>query len=139
MNEKELKERILVVDDEPNLVEFLACRLKNWGYVPLTATQGESALAIAEKERPDLVLLDVVMPDLDGREVCSRLKKNSATGRIPVILLTALGMPEQVERGIRCGADDYVLKPFAAGDLKERIRRCLELTEPKGNESTEKD
>ena len=125
MNTDRPGKRILLVDDEERILEVLSRRLQSWGYEVLTGKTGEEGLQIAETAQPDLILLDIVMPTMRGREVCARLKEDSRTKRIPVIFLTALGMPEQVEAGIHLGAEDYIVKPFNPQEMKQRIEACL--------------
>lgn len=122
--EKSLK-RILVVDDERPIVELLTRRLQNWGYEVLATTDAREGFKLAEREYPDLILLDIRMPGMNGRELCVRLRGQAALSRIPVIFLTALGLPEQIEEGFKVGPDDYLLKPFRAGELKERMENLL--------------
>ena len=126
MNPSNAQKRILLVDDEEDILQLLSRRLQSWGYEVLTARKGEEALQRAAVEQPDLILLDIVMPGMNGREVCLGLKANPQTLRIPVIFLTALGMPEQIEVGIHLGANDYIVKPFEASEMRERIQDCLE-------------
>ena len=128
MNRDNLRKRILLVDDEAEILELLSRRFENWGYEVVTADNGKKALRLAEQDQPALILLDIVMPEMGGRDVCSRLKMNPKTCDIPVVFLTALGMPEQVEAGIHAGADDYVVKPFEPRELKERIETCFVQT-----------
>lgn len=116
---------VLVVDDTPDILRVLKKHLEHWGYRPLLASSGEEGLAMAQTHRPDLILLDILMPTMKGREVCVRLRSNPATKRIPVIFLTALGLPDHVKAGLEAGAEDYIIKPFKSSDLKERIRICL--------------
>lgn len=117
--------RILVVDDTKDILQVVARRLKSWGYEPLMAQSGEEGLKMAEEHLPDLILLDIMMPQMKGREVCAKLKANPQTARIPVIFLTALGLADHVKGGMDLGADDYIVKPFEPADLKERIMVCL--------------
>jgi len=124
LQEKSTK-RILVVDDEKPIIELLARRLQNWGYEVLTAVDGENGLRLAETQHPDLLLLDIRLPEMSGREVCAQLRARRDLPRIPVIFLTALGMPEQVEQGFQVGADDYIVKPFKADELRERLESCF--------------
>ncbi len=124
LQEKSTK-RILVVDDEKPIVELLVRRLQSWGYEVLTAVDAENGLRIAETERPDLILLDIRLPEMSGREMCDRLRAQKDLPRIPVIFLTALGMPGEIEQGFKVGADDYVVKPFRADELKERLESCF--------------
>jgi len=119
--------KILVVDDNPDNVELLAKRLKSLGYRTCEAYDGEEALAQVAAEEPDLVILDVMMPKLDGFEVCRRLKTEERTRRIPVIMLTAKReVPDKI-RGLDTGADDYVTKPFNPQELMARVRSLLNL------------
>lgn len=118
--------KILIVDDEPANIDLLAAVLESDGEI-LFATTGASALAVAETERPDIVLLDVVMPDLDGYEVCRRLKDNPVTEAIPVIFITSLNQETDEEAGLAAGAVDYVAKPISAPITRARVRTHLEL------------
>ena len=120
-----MRKTILAVDDDASTRKILAFRLKQAGYRVLTAESGEEGLRLAEQERPDLILLDIMMPKMKGRDVCARLKASPATARIPVIFLTALGLPDHIKGGMDLGADDYLVKPFQAAELKERIAVCL--------------
>ncbi len=117
--------RILVVDDSPGVLSVLARRLASWAYEPLIASSGEEGLQICETKRPDLVLLDIMMPKMKGREVCAQLKANPKTQDIPVIFLTALGLPDFIKAGMDMGAEDYIVKPFEPKTLKERIAVVL--------------
>lgn len=119
--------KILVVDDNPDNVELLAKRLAAAGYRTCEAYDGEEALVRVAEEEPDLVILDVMMPKLDGFEVCRRLKTQEATRGIPVIMLTAKReVPDKI-RGLDTGADDYVTKPFNPQELMARVRSLLNL------------
>lgn len=118
--------KILVVDDEPANIELLAAVLEEDGEI-LFATSGAAALTVAEAERPDIVLLDVVMPGLDGFEVCRRLKDNPATAQIPVIFVTSLDHETDEEIGLNLGAVDYVSKPINAPITRARVRAHIEL------------
>ncbi|MBI3996962.1 MAG: response regulator [Candidatus Omnitrophica bacterium] len=117
--------RILVVEDNPDFLELLCGRLENWGYEVLKAPNGEASLRIAQAHRPDLILLDVLMPTMKGWDVCAQLKADPNTERIPIIFLTALGLPEHIKAGKSLGADDYLVKPFKPEELQERINTCL--------------
>ena len=119
------KKKILVVDDTQDILLVVARRLESWGYEPLTAESGEEGLRIAEEQIPDLVLLDIMMPKMKGRDVCARLKSNPKTRHIPVIFLTALGLADHIKAGLDLGAEDYIVKPFEPAQLKERIAICL--------------
>lgn len=117
---------ILIVDDEPINIEVLAAILES-DYEVVFATDGARAIELAENVRPDLILLDVVMPGMDGYEVCTRLKSNKATAGIPVIFATALGDREAETRGLELGAVDYVTKPINPPTVRMRIRNQVEL------------
>ena len=119
------KPRILIVDDTEDLVAIILVRLKSWGYEPLSANTGEQGLEMAEQQLPDLILLDVMMPKMKGREVCARLKANPKTKNIPVIFLSALKLADHVQGGMDAGAEDYLIKPFEPEELKKRIELCL--------------
>ena len=121
----ETPKRILIVDDTKDILLVVARRLKSWGYEPLTADSGEEGLRIIEEQKPDLVLLDIMMPKMKGRDVCLRMKANPDTAHIPVIFLTALGLADHVKAGMDLGADDYLVKPFEPAELKERITIVL--------------
>jgi CheY-like chemotaxis protein len=117
---------ILIVDDVPDLVKVLTRRLEHWGYRMLTAMSREDGLTLAEVEQPDRILLDILLPGLDGHQVCARLKANPTTTDIPAVFLTCLGSSDHVQRGVACGAEDDVVKPFESVNLRERIQRCLQ-------------
>ncbi len=119
------RKRILIIDDTKDILLVLSKRLQSWGYEPMTVESGEQGVEIAEREPPDLILLDIMMPKMKGREVCARLKANPTTQQIPVIFLTALGLSDHVQAGMDLGAEDYIVKPFEPAELKERIERCL--------------
>lgn len=124
--ETQRKERILVVDDEASIRRILETRLSMIGYDVVTASDGEEALTIFRNEDPDLVVLDVMMPKLDGYGVCQELRKESD---IPIIMLTALGDVADRITGLELGADDYVVKPFSPKELEARIRSVLRRVE----------
>ncbi|MEZ6317416.1 MAG: response regulator [Phycisphaerales bacterium] len=116
---------ILVVDDEPDLTELLTYNLKRAGYDVLVASNGVDALRLVEDHRPALVLLDVMMPELDGKEVARRLRKSSAGRDLPIVMLTARGEEADELTGLQLGADDYVTKPFSMQVLLARIEAVL--------------
>lgn len=120
------KEKILVVDDEPAIRRIIALNLKADGYEVMEAADGVVALEDMRSWHPDLVLLDVMMPRMDGFEVIRQVKANSALASIPVVILTARGREPDVLRGLRQGAADYVPKPFSPSELALRIRRILD-------------
>lgn len=117
--------RILVIDDTQDILMVVSRRLQSWGYEPLTASSGEEGLKLAEERVPDLILLDIMMPKMKGREVCARLKANPKTQRIPVIFLTALGLTDHIKGGMDLGAADYLVKPFEPDELKRRVALVL--------------
>lgn len=120
------KGKILVVDDEVYIVQILEFSLRRIeGYEVITATDGEEALAKVAAERPDLVVLDVMMPKMDGYETCKRMKENEQTRDIPVILLSAKGRAMDQNKGFEAGADDYITKPFSPRKLVEKINSVL--------------
>jgi two-component system cell cycle response regulator len=119
--------RVLVVDDVPANVKLLEARLSAEYFDVITAMSGQEALAICERAQCDLVLLDVMMPDMDGFEVCRRLKSNSATHHIPVVMVTALDQPSDKVRGLEAGADDFLTKPIPELALTARVRSLARL------------
>lgn len=123
------KRKILIVDDTKDILLVISRRLQSWGYEALTADSGEEGLRLIEEQMPDLVLLDIMMPKMKGRDVCARIKSDPKTKHIPVIFLTALGLADHVKAGMDLGADDYIVKPFEPAELKERITICLARNE----------
>src|SRR5512138_823133 len=119
--------RVLVVDDIPANVKLLEARLSAEYFDVVTATSGAEALAICERAECDIVLLDVMMPDMDGFEVCRRLKSNTATHHIPVVMVTALDQPSDRVRGLEAGADDFLTKPVSDVALIARVRSLARL------------
>lgn len=113
---------ILLIDDDKTLLELLSGHLQAAGYHPLVASDGSSGLRLAAETRPELVVLDVMMPDLDGWEVCRRLRDKSS---VPIIMLTAKGEEIDKLRGFRLGVDDYVTKPFSFAELTARVGAVL--------------
>ena len=119
------KGKILVVDDEIYIVHILDFSLGMEGYEVITALDGEQALDKLRTERPDLIVLDIMMPKLDGYEVCKAIKSDPLTRHIPVILLSAKGRNVDQQTGFDVGADDYITKPFSPRKLVERINQLL--------------
>ena len=117
--------RILVIDDTKDILMVVSRRLQSWGYETLTASSGEEGLRLVEERVPDLILLDIMMPKMKGREVCARLKANPKTQHVPVIFLTALGLADHVKAGMDLGAADYLVKPFAPEELRKRVTVVL--------------
>jgi DNA-binding response OmpR family regulator len=117
--------RILAVDDEPHILRLVSFSLSAGGFDVLEATDGLTAVEIAEREQPDLILLDVMMPALDGYEACRRLKANPATAGIPVVMLSAKSQKAEQAVGLEAGAINYICKPFTPKDLVAQVRGVL--------------
>jgi DNA-binding response OmpR family regulator len=124
-----LARTILVIDDEPELVKLLDYNLSKAGYLVLSARDGESGLAAARKHAPDAIILDVMMPGLDGWEVCKRLRQDPSTSALPVLMLTAKADEGDRVLGLELGADDYVGKPFGVRELLARVKALLRRSE----------
>lgn len=120
-----VKPKILVVDDEPDALELIEFNLKSSGLDVLTAADGETALALARTQVPDLLLLDLMLPEVDGLEVCKILRRDPATSSIPIIMLTAKAAEVDRVLGLELGADDYVTKPFSPRELVLRVKNLL--------------
>ncbi len=120
---------ILIVDDEAVLVETLRYNLEQEGYQVITAADGASALEAVQQGRPDLIILDVLLPEMDGLEVCSRLRRESQSATIPILMLTAKGDKMDEVIALEVGADDYVTKPFGRRELLARVRALLRRSE----------
>ena len=118
-------ERILVVDDERDILELIRFNLEREGFTVFTVDTGEAALSQTNRIRPDLVVLDLMLPGVDGTEVCRRLRHDEATQAIPVLMLTARTEDSDIVTGLEVGADDYVTKPFSPRVLVARIRAIL--------------
>ena len=127
---KPTKGKILVVDDEEDIVEVISYNLKKEGYQVLTASTGEEALKSIEIEKPNLVLLDLMMPGIDGLDVCRELKKNPEFENIPVVMLSARGDESDIVAGLELGATDYITKPFSHKILIARIKSALRRHSP---------
>ena len=119
--------RILVVDDHEDNIELLRARLEAWGYEVQSAKDGLEAISMVEAAPPDLILLDVMMPTIDGNEVARRIKQNPALPFIPIIMQTALDSTESKVEGLEAGADDYITKPIEFAELKARLRSMLRI------------
>ncbi len=117
--------KILIVDDEQDIVDLVGYNLEKAGYKTLRAYDGEAGLKKALSEGPDLVVLDVMLPGLDGWEVCKRIRANEKTARLPVMMLTAKGDETEKVLGLELGADDYLTKPFSPKELVARVRALL--------------
>ncbi len=119
------KKRILLADDEEDIKTVVAMFLEAEGYEVITAFDGLDALEKVRCDKPDLILLDIMMPVLDGFEVCKRLKENEETAAIPVVILSAAAHVESVNRGLKAGAKDYIVKPFEPETLLEKIEQFI--------------
>lgn len=148
MNPSHRPYRILFIDDDPQIRRIIQLVLQEDGYELIGASSGVEGIVSAIRRRPDLILLDVMMPEMDGYEVCKRLRENPRTANIPVLMVTALGNTSEKIRGLEMGADDYITKPFDSGELRSRVqahlRRSLRdlsaspLTNLPGNPAIEK-
>lgn len=122
--------KIVVVDDEQDILDILEFHLKAQGHEVLTARTGGAALSLAQSSAPDLILLDLMLPDIAGTEVCKRIRASPSTQDIPIVMLTALG--DELDRvvGFEIGADDYIVKPFSVRELGLRVRALLGRSRP---------
>jgi CheY-like chemotaxis protein len=120
-----VSKKILLVDDSPTVLLMERILLRDAPYTLLSATNGEEALRTALTERPDIILMDVMMPGLDGLEVCRRLRAEEATRNIPIILVTTRSSLEALEQGYACGCNDYIVKPFEGLELRMKVANFL--------------
>ena len=131
--------RILLVDDEPSIVKMVGKRLEIEGFDVLVAVDGQEALTKAQAEHPDLIILDLMLPKLNGYEICTMLKQDTRYQRIPIVLFTAKAQEKDEKLGMECGANAYVRKPFRAQELLEKIRGLLPASptpqQPQGGQS----
>jgi DNA-binding response OmpR family regulator len=116
---------VLAADDDEDLLALVVFRLERSGYTVIQARDGQEALDLARERKPDLAVLDVMMPKLDGFEVTRRLREDEATRRMPIILLTARAQDADVQQGFDAGADDYIRKPFSPQELRARVQAIL--------------
>ncbi len=121
---------IYIVEDEPAQVEMLSYNLETEGFRTVIAENGERALLLVEETVPDLIILDWMLPDLSGIEVCRRLRATAETKRLPIIMLTARGEEADRVRGLETGADDYVVKPYSPAEMVARVRALLRRSSP---------
>jgi DNA-binding response OmpR family regulator len=126
LRKKASRTRILVVDDEPNIVQTLQDRLEMNEYEVITAGNGREGLQKFEQERPDVILLDVIMPIMDGHEMLESLRKQPGGQDVSVIMLTARSQTQDIARANACGIDDYIVKPFDLSELLEKIESVVE-------------
>ncbi len=131
-----MKAKILAADDEPDALELIEVNLKSAGYEVVTAADGREALQKARAEMPDLILLDIMLPEMDGLEVCKALRRDAATSSMPIIMLTARTAEIDRVLGLELGADDYITKPFSPRELILRVKNVLKraAAEPDGGD-----
>ncbi|MBT4907655.1 MAG: phosphate regulon transcriptional regulator PhoB [Rhodospirillaceae bacterium] len=125
-----LQPTILIVEDEPPLVELISYNLEKAGFQAKIARDGDEAMLAVEEHKPDLVLLDWMLPYVSGIEICRRIRRNPDTRDLPIIILTARGEEDDRIRGLDAGADDYVVKPFSPSELVARVKAVLRRTRP---------
>lgn len=130
-----MEKTILVVDDEIHIQELIKFNLSKNGFQVITADNGIDALRIVEDEKPDLILLDLMIPGIDGLEVCKKIRRNSSIESIPIIIITAKGEELDKILGLELGADDYITKPFSVRELVARVKAMLRRTSLKQEES----
>jgi DNA-binding response OmpR family regulator len=116
---------VLAADDDEDILGLVSFRLERAGYTVILARDGEEAFELAVREQPDLAVLDVMMPKLDGFELTRRLRADEATSQMPIILLTAKSQDADVQQGFAAGADDYIRKPFSPDELRVRVQAIL--------------
>ena len=121
-----MPKKILIVDDEPSIIVALQFLMEENGYITLVAFSGEEAMEAVAKHHPDLILLDVMLPVVDGFEVCQRVRENPEWKNTRIVLLTALGSDANITKGLDLGADAYVTKPFSNADLVAKVKELLE-------------
>jgi DNA-binding response OmpR family regulator len=119
------RKRVLIVDDEPDILKTVIFRLKKAGYQIITAKDGKTGLELAKKEKPDLILLDVTLPLINGYEVCQRLKSDDNFKKIPVIFLTASVADKITDKTKASGANDYIIKPFEPEELLNKVKKYI--------------
>lgn len=117
--------KILIAEDEPDIRDLVAFTLRFAGYEVITGSNGEEAVQVAQKEYPDLILLDVRMPRMTGYEACKLIKADPKLKDVPVVFLSAKGQEAEIQDGMDAGAEEYLLKPFAPDQLTERVRSIL--------------
>lgn len=124
-----MSKKILIVDDEPSIMVPVQFLMEQNGYDVMVAFSGEEAMEIIAEKKVDLILLDIMLPVIDGFEVCQRVRENPQWNKIKIILLTALGSDANVEKGLALGADAYITKPFSNVDIVEKVKELLENSE----------
>ncbi len=133
------KERVLIIEDEPNIIELVAYNLEKEGWLVSKAQTGEEGWEKIQAEHPDIILLDLMLPGIDGMEICRRTRQNKLTRDIPIIILTAKAEEADRVLGLESGADDYVTKPFSPRELIARIRAVLRRADKNFSEVEEKE
>jgi CheY-like chemotaxis protein len=121
--------KILIAEDEKDIRDLVVFSLKYGGFEAIAASNGIEAVAKAEEEIPDLILMDVRMPKMSGYDACQTLKHNPATRDIPIVFLSAKGQESEIRKGLSAGAEEYILKPFAPDELVKRVRKILGQTD----------
>ena len=121
-----MPKKILIVDDEPSIIVPVQFLMEQNGYDVLVAFSGEEAMEIIAEKKVDLILLDIMLPVIDGFEVCQRVRENPQWNKIKIILLTALGSDANVEKGLALGADAYITKPFSNIEIVDKVKKLLE-------------
>jgi two-component system phosphate regulon response regulator PhoB len=134
-----MKRSVLIVEDEEDIRELLSYTLIREGYQVATVKSGEEALAVAEARPPDLILLDLMLPGLDGVTVCRKLRANPKTAGVPIVMVTAKSEEGDIVTGLNMGASDYITKPFSRTVLLARLRAILRNTTPRGETESEDD
>ena len=119
------KERILIVEDDKDIVEMITYNLQKEGYKTISAFNGEDGIYLAKKQKPDLLILDIMLPERDGLDVCKSLRNQDSTKHIPIIILSAKSLEADKVIGLELGADDYMAKPFSPRELIARIKAVL--------------
>jgi two-component system alkaline phosphatase synthesis response regulator PhoP len=125
--QKMIQKKVLLIEDEPHQIMMVRYRLEANNFDFASAADGKEGLKKTKSEKPDVILLDIVMPEMDGYEVCKRIRKDPATKDIPVILFTASVIKNLKEKCLDCGADDYVVKPFESETLVGKIKQVLKI------------
>ena len=129
-----MTKEILIVDDEPNLVVPIQFLMEQQGYKVMIAERGEDALDLIYQYKPDLVLLDILLPGIDGYEVCEIVRLNPNFRKVKIIFLTAKGREEEIAKGLALGADAYITKPFSNTELVAKVKELLEKTNEEAGE-----
>lgn len=135
----DMKQKILIVEDEPEIAELIRMHMDRNGFITTVVHSGKAGMDEIAQRRPDCVLLDLMLPDLDGLEVCRRLRRNEETEKLPVIMVTAKGEESDVVTGIELGADDYITKPFSPRVLVARVKSVLRRTNAFESDSKTRD